>query len=99
MPNEVRTKVRDYLSKKGKANKINREKKTLLHHSGLRRFSYRMEAWRLMTRLKCGGFIFAMRLNRTMFDAIGLAQFLNAVGEIARGAHDHQSHLFGKENS
>ncbi|KAB2632116.1 methanol O-anthraniloyltransferase-like [Pyrus ussuriensis x Pyrus communis] len=40
-----------------------------------------------VTRLKCGGFIFAMRLNHTMFDAVGLAQFLNAVGEIARGAH------------
>ncbi|KAB2620883.1 hypothetical protein D8674_039463 [Pyrus ussuriensis x Pyrus communis] len=32
--------------KKVKANKINREKKTLLHHSGLRPFSYRMEARR-----------------------------------------------------
>ncbi|KAB2621826.1 hypothetical protein D8674_024008 [Pyrus ussuriensis x Pyrus communis] len=30
--------------KKAKANKINREKKTLLHHSGSRPFSYRMEA-------------------------------------------------------
>ncbi|KAB2611189.1 methanol O-anthraniloyltransferase-like [Pyrus ussuriensis x Pyrus communis] len=40
-----------------------------------------------VTRLKCGGFVFAMRMNHTMFDAVGLAQFLNAVGEIARGAH------------
>ncbi|XP_070662772.1 uncharacterized protein [Malus domestica] len=32
--------------KKAKANKINRENKTLLHHSGSRPFSYRMEARR-----------------------------------------------------
>ncbi|XP_057453911.1 benzyl alcohol O-benzoyltransferase-like isoform X3 [Lotus japonicus] len=38
-----------------------------------------------VTRLKCGGFIFAIRLNHTMCDAIGLVQFLSAVGEIARG--------------
>lgn len=40
-----------------------------------------------MTRLKCGGFIFALRLNHTMCDGIGIVQFLKAVGEIARGAH------------
>ncbi|KAK1402679.1 benzyl alcohol O-benzoyltransferase-like [Heracleum sosnowskyi] len=39
-----------------------------------------------VTRLKCGGFIFAVRLNHTVSDAGGLRQFLNAVGEIARGA-------------
>ncbi|XP_061988508.1 alcohol acyl transferase 1 allele GSa-like [Rosa rugosa] len=39
-----------------------------------------------VTRLTCGGFIFALRLNHTMCDAFGLVQFLNAVGEIARGA-------------
>lgn len=39
-----------------------------------------------VTRLKCGGFIFAVRLNHTMSDGAGLVQFLNAVGEIARGA-------------
>ena len=39
-----------------------------------------------MTRLKCGGFIFALRLNHTMSDAAGLVQFMSAVGEIARGA-------------
>ncbi|TQE06922.1 hypothetical protein C1H46_007451 [Malus baccata] len=32
--------------KKAKANKINREKKTIFHHSGSRPFSYRMEARR-----------------------------------------------------
>ncbi|CAL8999997.1 unnamed protein product [Prunus brigantina] len=37
----------DDLQKKAKANKGNRDKKTLLHHSGSRPFSYRMEArWR-----------------------------------------------------
>nr|XP_027072662.1 benzyl alcohol O-benzoyltransferase-like isoform X2 [Coffea arabica] len=40
----------------------------------------------LVTRLRCGGFIFALRLNHTMSDAAGLVQFMNAVGEIARGA-------------
>ncbi|GAB4860467.1 Benzyl alcohol O-benzoyltransferase [Ancistrocladus abbreviatus] len=39
-----------------------------------------------VTRLKCGGFIFALRLNHTMADGPGLAQFMNAVAEIARGA-------------
>ncbi|KAJ1392974.1 Transferase [Sesbania bispinosa] len=38
-----------------------------------------------VTRLKCGGFIFALRLNHTMSDAAGLALFMNALGEIARG--------------
>lgn len=39
-----------------------------------------------VTRLKCGGFIFALRHNHTMSDAAGLVQFMSAVGEIARGA-------------
>ena len=39
-----------------------------------------------MTRLKCGGFIFAVRLNHTMSDAAGLVQFMMAMGEMARGA-------------
>ncbi|KAL1346516.1 hypothetical protein HN51_020151 [Arachis hypogaea] len=41
-----------------------------------------------VTRLKCGGFIFALRLNHTMSDAAGLVQFMNAVAEIARGARE-----------
>ncbi|XP_041009724.1 benzyl alcohol O-benzoyltransferase [Juglans microcarpa x Juglans regia] len=39
-----------------------------------------------VTRLKCGGFIFALRLNHTMSDAAGLVQFMEALGEIARSA-------------
>ncbi|CDP18599.1 unnamed protein product [Coffea canephora] len=39
-----------------------------------------------VTRLRCGGFIFAVRLNHTIADGTGLVQFMNAVGEIARGA-------------
>lgn len=39
-----------------------------------------------MTRLRCGGLIFAMRVNHTICDAVGCAQFLNAVGEMAKGA-------------
>ncbi|KAJ9559248.1 hypothetical protein OSB04_013862 [Centaurea solstitialis] len=38
-----------------------------------------------VTRLLCGGFIFAIRLNHTMSDAPGLAQFLTALGESAQG--------------
>ncbi|KAL0300230.1 UNVERIFIED_CONTAM: Benzyl alcohol O-benzoyltransferase [Sesamum angustifolium] len=39
-----------------------------------------------VTRLTCGGFILALRLNHTMSDAAGLVQFMSAVGELARGA-------------
>lgn len=39
-----------------------------------------------MTRLLCGGFIFALRLNHTMSDAPGLVQFMTALGEMAQGA-------------
>ena len=38
-----------------------------------------------MTRLRCGGFVFALRLNHTMCDAVGIVQFMSAVGELARG--------------
>ncbi|CAK8570734.1 unnamed protein product [Lathyrus sativus] len=38
-----------------------------------------------VTRLKCGGFIFAHRTNHTMSDATGIAQFMNALAEISRG--------------
>ncbi|KAJ0735822.1 putative benzyl alcohol O-benzoyltransferase [Helianthus annuus] len=39
-----------------------------------------------VTRLRCGGFIFAIRLNHIMSDATGLVQFLSGLGEVARGA-------------
>ncbi|XVE90364.1 hypothetical protein DITRI_Ditri20bG0071700 [Diplodiscus trichospermus] len=39
-----------------------------------------------VTRLKCGGFIFAIRHNQAMSDGVGCYQFINAVGEMARGA-------------
>ncbi|KAG2701257.1 hypothetical protein I3760_06G036000 [Carya illinoinensis] len=39
-----------------------------------------------VTRLKCGGFIFGLRLNHTMSDGAGVVQFMIAVGELARGA-------------
>ena len=39
-----------------------------------------------MTRLKCGGFVLAYRLNHLMSDALGIVQLLSAIGEIARGA-------------
>ncbi|KAL8262710.1 hypothetical protein R6Q59_024059 [Mikania micrantha] len=39
-----------------------------------------------VTRLLCGGFIFALRLNHTMSDASGLFQFMTALGEMAKGA-------------
>ncbi|XP_015897314.3 methanol O-anthraniloyltransferase-like [Ziziphus jujuba] len=39
-----------------------------------------------VTRLRCGGFIVATRKNHMLVDAFGVAQFMNAVGEMARGA-------------
>jgi hypothetical protein len=37
-----------------------------------------------VTRLLCGGFVFAIRLNRTICDAIGLARFTSVVADLAR---------------
>ncbi|XP_057785958.1 benzyl alcohol O-benzoyltransferase-like isoform X1 [Salvia miltiorrhiza] len=39
-----------------------------------------------VTRLLCGGFVFALRFNHAMCDAAGILQFFTAVGELARGA-------------
>nr|GME14444.1 benzyl alcohol O-benzoyltransferase [Ipomoea batatas] len=38
-----------------------------------------------VTRLRCGGFIFALRMNHTMADGYGLFHFMNTIAEIARG--------------
>ncbi|KAJ0021748.1 hypothetical protein Pint_30872 [Pistacia integerrima] len=38
-----------------------------------------------VTRLLCGGFILALRLNHTMCDGYGLVLFLNAMEEMAQG--------------
>ncbi|KAK8520070.1 hypothetical protein V6N12_004032 [Hibiscus sabdariffa] len=43
-----------------------------------------------VTRLNCGGFIFAIRLNHTMADAPGLKQFVSSVAVMAR---DESTHL------
>ncbi|XP_072093435.1 13-hydroxylupanine O-tigloyltransferase isoform X2 [Arachis hypogaea] len=40
----------------------------------------------LVTRLKCGGFIFATRVNHTLCDGCGIGQFIKAIAEIAQGA-------------
>ncbi|KAK6232636.1 hypothetical protein SCA6_002709 [Theobroma cacao] len=39
-----------------------------------------------VTRLRCGGFIFAISLNHVMSDASGMIQFMFAMAEIAHGA-------------
>ncbi|KAK7827261.1 benzyl alcohol o-benzoyltransferase [Quercus suber] len=39
----------------------------------------------LVTRLRCGGFIFVLRFNHLMSDALGIVQFMNAIGEMAQG--------------
>ncbi|KAJ1288098.1 hypothetical protein BS78_02G063700 [Paspalum vaginatum] len=41
-----------------------------------------------VTKLRCGGFVFALRLNHTMCDAVGIVQFMSAVGELTRGLPD-----------
>eukprot|EP00253_Pinus_taeda_P011129 PITA_11129 len=39
-----------------------------------------------VTRLKCGGFVLGLRSSHCMSDGVGIAQFLKALGEMARGA-------------
>ncbi|CAN6218972.1 unnamed protein product [Urochloa humidicola] len=38
-----------------------------------------------VTRLLCGGFVLALRLNHAICDATGIVQFISAVAELARG--------------
>ncbi|KFK38057.1 hypothetical protein AALP_AA3G064500 [Arabis alpina] len=40
-----------------------------------------------VTRLKCGGFIFALRFNHTMTDGAGVSLFLKSLCELACGLH------------
>jgi hypothetical protein len=39
-----------------------------------------------VTRLACGGFVLAVRINHTMADGLGMVQFGAALAELARGA-------------
>jgi len=39
-----------------------------------------------VTRLRCGGFVLGLRSNHCMSDGVGIAQFVNALSEMARGA-------------
>ncbi|KAJ6400890.1 hypothetical protein OIU84_016337 [Salix udensis] len=43
-----------------------------------------------VTQFECGGFVIGLIFCHTICDGLGAAQFLNAVGEIARG-HEHPS--------
>ncbi|KAM0903966.1 hypothetical protein ACQ4PT_018328 [Festuca glaucescens] len=38
-----------------------------------------------VTHLLCGSFVFALRFNHLICDGIGIAQFMNAIAELARG--------------
>jgi benzyl alcohol O-benzoyltransferase len=38
-----------------------------------------------VTRLLCGGFVFALRFKHAMCDGVGIGQFISAVSELARG--------------
>nr|TKS09234.1 hypothetical protein D5086_0000095290 [Populus alba] len=46
-----------------------------------------------VTRLKCGGIVFAIRLNHTMSDATGLYQFLSAMCEMVTCLHHEYDQL------
>lgn len=39
-----------------------------------------------VTRLRCGGFVLGLRSNHCMSDGVGIAQFIKAMAEMARGA-------------
>lgn len=40
-----------------------------------------------VTEFECGGFVVGIKFSHTICDGLGSAQFLNAVGEMARGLH------------
>ncbi|GFZ08604.1 acetyl CoA:(Z)-3-hexen-1-ol acetyltransferase [Actinidia rufa] len=44
-----------------------------------------------VTRFRCGGWAFAIRLNHTMSDTLGLVQFLTTIAEFTRVAEDAPS--------
>ncbi|OMO87278.1 Transferase [Corchorus capsularis] len=46
-----------------------------------------------VTRLKCGGFVFAIRFNHVMSDASGMMQFMFAMAELAQD-HHHVPSIF-----
>ncbi|XP_054820046.1 benzyl alcohol O-benzoyltransferase-like [Prosopis cineraria] len=41
-----------------------------------------------VTRIKCGGFIFGVRMNHSICDGSGILQFMNALADIANGANE-----------
>ena len=40
-----------------------------------------------VTQFGCGGFVIGLIFSNTIWDGLGAAQFLNAVGELAKGLH------------
>nr|POE80394.1 benzyl alcohol o-benzoyltransferase [Quercus suber] len=51
----------------------------------LEQFGHAIHPHFCVTRLRCGGFIFVLRFNHIMSDALGKVQFMNAIGEMAQG--------------
>ncbi|TVU50083.1 hypothetical protein EJB05_01440, partial [Eragrostis curvula] len=50
-----------------------------------------------VTRLLCGGFVLALRMNHTMFDAMGFAQFMSEVAQQARGLPAAEPAVWSRE--
>nr|CAD1816837.1 unnamed protein product [Ananas comosus var. bracteatus] len=48
-----------------------------------------------VTEFTCGGFAIGFTWHHSLADGIGVAQFLNAVGELARASHARPSTRFG----
>lgn len=51
-----------------------------------------------VTRFRCGGFSFGVRLNHTMSDAPGITQFLSGLAELARGENLSVSPVWQRES-